>query len=419
MRFIDGAVKNGIKKDVAAGIFLKIEPFAEYGFNKSHAAAYAIIAYQTAFLKCYFPNEFFSASMTMDISSQSKLGEFYEELNRLDINVERPNINKCYADFRSDNENFYYALGAIKNVGFEAISNIVEERKKNGEFKSINNFIERVNPKNLNKLQLEGLVKAGAFDSLVDNRQSLYDSIPNLILKSKNIFENKSINQINLFEGEEIIEEDLLKKIEDWKFEDRLSKEFEAVGFFISDHPLNQFRDSFEDYNIISYIDFNNNEIKEANIAATLLKIQEKKTQKGNSYAIVKLTDLGSVFELFLFSDVLEANRDILIEGNSIILTLTKNNLEDDNRFKRINVRKVASLKNLYEKPINNIEILIKDEKYLNQVQKILEKNGQTQVIIKILDQDNKLVFNLKNKRLVDRKNLNLLKNQGISTNIF
>ena len=419
MRFIDGAVKNGIKKDVAAGIFLKIEPFAEYGFNKSHAAAYAIIAYQTAFLKCYYPNEFFSASMTMDISSQSKLGEFYEELNRLDINVVRPNINKCYADFRSDNENFYYALGAIKNVGFEAISNIVEERKKNGEFKSINNFIERVNPKNLNKLQLEGLVKAGAFDSLVDNRQSLYESIPSLILKSKNIFENKSINQINLFEGEEIIEEDLLKKIEDWKFEDRLSKEFEAVGFFISDHPLNQFRDSFEDYNIISYIDFNNNEIKEANIAATILKIQEKKTQKGNSYAIVKLTDLGSVFELFLFSDVLESNRDILIEGNSIILTLTKNNLEDDNRFKRINVRKVASLKNLYEKPINNIEILIKDQKYLNDVQKILEKNGQTQVIIKILDQDNKLVFNLKNRRLVDRKNLNLLKNQGISTNIF
>ena len=419
MRFIDGAVKNGIKKDVAAGIFLKIEPFAEYGFNKSHAAAYAIIAYQTAFLKCYYPNEFFSASMTMDISSQSKLGEFYEELNRLDINVVRPNINKCYADFRSDNENFYYALGAIKNVGFEAISSIVEERKKNGKFKSINNFIERINPKNLNKLQLEGLVKAGAFDNLVDNRKSLYDSIPSLILKSKNIFENKSVNQSNLFEEEGIIEEDLLKKIEDWKFEDRLSKEFEAVGFFISDHPLNQFRDSFEDYNIISYIDFNNNEIKEANIAATLLKIQEKKTQKGNSYAIVKLTDLGSVFELFLFSDVLESNRDILIEGNSIILTLTKNNLEDDNRFKRINVRKVASLKNLYEKPINNIEILIKDQKYLNDVQKILEKNGQTQVIIKILDQDNKLVFNLKNRRLVDRKNLNLLKNQGISTNIF
>ena len=111
MRFIEGAVKNGISKDVAAGIFLKIEPFAEYGFNKSHAAAYAIIAYQTAFLKTHYPNEFFAASMTMDISNQKKLAEFYEEINRLKIKVIRPNINSCFADFRSDQNNFYYALG--------------------------------------------------------------------------------------------------------------------------------------------------------------------------------------------------------------------------------------------------------------------------------------------------------------------
>ena len=129
-KFIDGAVKNGIKKDVAAGIFLKIEPFAEYGFNKSHAAAYGIISYQTAYLKTHYPNEFFAASMSMDISSQNKLSEFYEELKRLNIKIIRPDINKCYADFRSDNKNFYYALGGIKNVGFEAVSNIVNERKK-------------------------------------------------------------------------------------------------------------------------------------------------------------------------------------------------------------------------------------------------------------------------------------------------
>ena len=124
-RFIEGAVKNGIRKDVAANIFLKIEPFAEYGFNKSHAAAYAIIAYQTAYLKTYFPDEFFSASMTMDLSNQNKLSEFYEELKRLNMNIIRPDINKCYADFKSLNGNFYYALGAIKNVGFEAVANIV------------------------------------------------------------------------------------------------------------------------------------------------------------------------------------------------------------------------------------------------------------------------------------------------------
>ena len=148
--FIAGAVKNGIAKDVAAGIFLKIEPFAEYGFNKSHAAAYAIISYQTAFLKTYYPHEFIAASMTMDISNQNKLSEFYEELKRLKVEVVRPDINECFADFRTIDDKFYYALGGIKAVGLEAISNIVEERILNGKFKSIHDFINRVNPKDIN-----------------------------------------------------------------------------------------------------------------------------------------------------------------------------------------------------------------------------------------------------------------------------
>ena len=243
--FIEGAVKNGISKDIAAGIFLKIEPFAEYGFNKSHAAAYAIISYQTAFLKTYYPKEFLAASMTMDISNQNKLSEFYEELKRLDIEVIRPDINECYADFKTDGDKFYYALGGIKAVGFEAISNIVKERINNGKFKSIYDFISRVNPKDINKLQLEGLVKAGAFDSLNKNRQSLFNSIPNLITKSKNIFENKSVNQIDLFSEDNNEDENIISLSDDWKFEERLSKEFESVGFFISDHPLNQFKEFF------------------------------------------------------------------------------------------------------------------------------------------------------------------------------
>ena len=129
MRFIEGAVKNGINKETAASIFLKIEPFAEYGFNKSHAAAYAIIAYQTAYLKTYYQNEFFSASMTMDISNQNKLSEFYEELKRLNIKIQRPDINKCFADFKSKKIIFFMLLGAIKNVGYEGCSNIVNERQ--------------------------------------------------------------------------------------------------------------------------------------------------------------------------------------------------------------------------------------------------------------------------------------------------
>ena len=171
--FIAGALKNGIAKDVAAGIFLKIEPFAEYGFNKSHAAAYAIISYQTAFLKTYYPKEFIAASMTMDISNQNKLSEFYEELKRLNVDIVRPDINECFADFRTIDNKFYYALGGIKAVGYEAISNVVKERTENGKFQSINDFLNRVNPKDMNKLQLEGLVKEGRAMELILSAQMI------------------------------------------------------------------------------------------------------------------------------------------------------------------------------------------------------------------------------------------------------
>ena len=414
--FILGAVNNGISKDVAASIFLKIEPFAEYGFNKSHAAAYAIISYQTAFLKTYYPKEFIAASMTMDISNQNKLSEFYEELKRLDIEILRPNINDCFADFRTDGEKFFYALGAIKAVGYEAISNIVKERTQNGKFKSLTDFLNRVNPKDINKLQLEGLVKAGAFDNLNSNRQSLFSSIPNFITKSKNIFENRSNNQIDLFGENENQESEIINNIKDWQFEERLSKEFEAVGFFISDHPLNQYKEIFDDYNIIDYQNFNNNdELKETNVAATLLKIQERKTAKGNAYAVLKLTDLTSVFELFIFSDVLELNREILKEGDSIILTLVKSISNEENRFKRINVQKIASLKDLLNKPISEVTFNLKSLKELDDISNYLPENGDTLIKIKLSDKNNDYNFQLKKKRNIDRKTLNLLRNREIS----
>ncbi len=418
--FINGAVKNGIRKDVAAGIFLKIEPFAEYGFNKSHAAAYGIIAYQTAYLKTYFPNEFFSASMTMDISNQNKLSEFYEELKRLKINIIRPNINLSNSDFHAKNGSFYYALGGIKNVGYEAISNIVDERKKNGPFKSINDFINRTDPKNINKLQLEGLVKAGAFDELCSNRNQIYSSIPNLIVKSKNIFEDKITNQIDLFENENLKEDEnfLLEEIKEWNFEDKLGKEFESIGFFISDHPLSQFKDMYQQYNIKNYITFKELDTsKEINIAGTLLKIQEKKTQKGNSYAIVKLTDLTSVFELFIFSDILDLNRDILVEGNSLLLTISKNITDQGNRFTRVNVKKIASLKNLYNQIINEVTFEIDNIKKVQVLSEIISEEGKTDVLINVNNDEEKYTFKLKNKRNIDRKLLNLIKNKNIFTN--
>jgi len=354
--------------------------------------------------------------MTMDISNQNKLSEFYEELKRLNIDVIRPDINECFADFRTKNDKFYYALGGIKAVGYEAVSNIINERLANGKFKSLTDFLNRVNPKDINKLQLEGLVKAGAFDNLNSNRQSLFNSIPSFITKSKNNFENKSANQIDLF-GDNINDEDeIISNTKDWDFEERLSKEFEAVGFFISDHPLNQFKEIFDDYNIHDYLTFNtNDDLKEINIAATLLKIQERKTAKGNAYAVLKLTDLTSVFELFIFSDILELNREILKEGNSFILTLVKSISDSENRFKRINVQKIVSLKDLLNKPIQEVTFNLKSSKELDEISKILPENGNTTIVIKISDDKNNYSFKLNNKRNIDRKTINLLRNKEIS----
>ena len=421
VRFIDGAVKNGIAKDVAAGIFLKIEPFAEYGFNKSHAAAYAIIAYQTAFLKTHYPKEFFSASMTMDISNQKKLSEFYEEISRLKINVIRPDINQCFADFKSSGNDLFYALGSIKNVGFEAISNIVKEREANGKFKSIGEFINRVNPKDINKLQLEGLVKAGAFDSLNMNRASIFNAIPSLIIKSKNLYENKLNYQIDLFgDNNDEVDEKFIPSIDDWIFETRLSKEFEAMGFFISDHPLNEFKEVFDQFNVIYYKNFIEDHTNtNSNIAATILKIQERKTNKGLPYAVIKFSDLSTVFELFVFSETLVSNREILKEGNSLLLSLSKNNYDKERNLNRINILKISLIKDIYNKPINKLEFITKKITDIKTLSKILDTNGDTEIKIKFLFNNQVVSFDLKNTRKVNRKDLIQLKKNDISHNML
>ena len=157
-------------------------------------------------------------------------------------------------------------------------------------------------------------------------------------------------------------------------------------------------------------------EIKSGNIAATLLKLQERKTAKGNTYGLIKFTDLTSVFELFIFSDILELNRGLLIEGNSLVLTLSKNISDDENRFKRINVKKIAPLKDLLNKPISKVIFHITNTDQIKNISELIKKNGSTEINFKIKDKDNDLIFKLKNKRSVDRKSINLIKNRDIST---
>ena len=159
-------------------------------------------------------------------------------------------------------------------------------------------------------------------------------------------------------------------------------------------------------------------EIKDANIAATLLKVQERKTAKGNSYAVLKLTDLSSVFEIFIFSDILELNREILKEGNSLLLTLIKSISNDENRFKRINVQKIGSMMDLFNSPINEVSFKVNSDENLETISSILSEDGKTEVDISMIVDDKTLRFKLKNTRNLDRKSLNLLRKQDISSSI-
>jgi DNA polymerase-3 subunit alpha len=413
-KFVSGALKNGIKKDVATYVFTKIEPFADYGFNKSHAVAYALIAFQTAYLKTYHIEEFIAASMSTSLTNTSKLREYVEELKRLKVRVIRPSINDCFAEFKPDINKIYYGLGAIKSVGFEAISNIVNERKKNGKFKSLTDFINRADPKDVNKLQLEGLVKAGAFDEIELNRKKLFEAIPKIIQTIKSKYEEKTSNQSSLFDGisNKDNEEFELNSSKPWTKKELLSAEFVSLGFYISDHPLNEYKEFFTQLEIVSYKDFLNSKKSESLVAGTIMSIQEKKSIKGNSYAIIKFSDNISEFEIFLFSDLFSSNREKLIESNSFILTLHKEKNTSENNLTRVNIRKIVDLSDLVNKTYESVSIELNNGEMLKELNELLKNNGETKINVIFRDNNKNYSFELEKTRKFDFNLFSLIKNK-------
>ena len=410
-RFINGAIKNGIAKDVANFVFTKIEPFAQYGFNKSHAAAYALISYQTAFLKTYYREDFIAATMSTELTNTSKLREFVEELKKLKIEIVNPSINESFPDFRAINKKIFYGLGAIKNVGFEAISNIVKERETNGKFKSLVDFINRVNSKDINKLQLEGLVKAGVFDEFEKDRNKIMVSIPKIIQNLKTINEDKETRQTNLFNDELSKEENFdFEPSMAWKKKEVLSEEFKSIGFYLTDHPLNEYDNVFNQLNIKTYNEFYNNDVKEGLVAGTIMSIQEKKSAKGTPYAIVKFSDKKSDFELFLFAEILVSNREILKESETVILTLQKDTSADDNIKKRVNVRKIINLDDLINKPYSKVTIELKTNYNINEIKNLLSAEGETTINLSFKNKSHTALYCLETNRKFDLEHLMALK---------
>jgi DNA polymerase-3 subunit alpha len=409
-RFINGSLKNGIAKEVANFVFTKIEPFAQYGFNKSHAAAYALIAYQTAFLKTYYKEDFIAATMSTELTNTSKLREFVEELKKLKIEIIKPSINKCFADFRAIDGKIFYGLGAIKNVGIEAISNIIHEREKKGDFKSFVNFINRVNIKDVNKLQLEGLVKAGVFDEFDKDRNKILNSIPRIIQIIKNINDDKDNNQSNLFSDQENNQADFeFLPSTPWGQKELLSEEFKSIGFYLTNHPLNEFKDIFNQLNIISYNKFYENEKNEALVAGTIMSIQEKKSAKGTPYAIIKFSDKHAEFELFLFAEILVNNREKLKESESFVLTLQKDKAFGEVK-KRVNIKKILNLEDVLNKPYSKVTIELKNNYDINEIRELLSNKGETKITFIIKDKNQKALFSLQENRKFDLNQLKALK---------
>ena len=265
----------------------------------------------------------------------------------------------------------------------------------------------------MNKLQLEGLVKAGAFDNLEKNRKKLFVSIPKIIQNIKKINEDRNNNQTNLFNDNPNIKEEnfeLNYKKDEWSKKEMLIEEFSSLGFYISDHPLNEYQNLFSQLKINSYKDFIKNEKNEALVAGTIMSIVEKKSSKGTPFAIIKFSDNSGEFELFIFSEILINNREKLKEANSFVMTLQKDIASQDNEKIRVNLKKILILDEMIKKAYKKIFIELNSNFDPVDLEKILHLNGETEVNLVINNNKKNLIFKLEKTRKVDLSALNTIK---------
>ncbi len=341
-RFIEGAEKSGVAEPIARAIFEQAAKFAGYGFNKGHAAAYAQVAFHTAYLKAHYPVEFLAASMTLDIERTDRLNTFRVEARRLGIEVLPPDVNRSEAAFTVEqnpdgNWVIPYALGAIKNASANAMASIAEERATSGPYKDIFDFARRIDPQVVNKRSLEALAKAGAFDAIHPNRAQVFHAADVLTDYAALTKAEASSNQESMF-GDGAIDAPppKLPLSEEWTTNERLSAEMEAVGSYISGHPLDDYRQSLERARVSTYAEVlggAGRHGKSIRIAGTIMERQDRKSQKSDRpFAYVRASDPTGEFEALVFSDVLYATREHLEPGNSVVFTVSVERADDDVR---------------------------------------------------------------------------------------
>lgn len=329
--FVSGAKEhNNIDAEQANHIFDQIAKFAGYGFNKSHAAAYALIAYQTAWLKANYPVEFMAASMALDVGNTEKLAIFKQECDNLKLTIIPPDVNRSFANFEVKNQEILYALGALKGVGLAAMEKVVQEREANGPFKDLYDFAERVDVKAMNKKQFHMLACAGGFDELKVKRWNVVETSEKLLLYMNTLNAEKDSGQVNLFAGTDEandINRPPLIEGEAWDHIETLKHEFDAIGFYLSAHPLDNLVEKLKKQKTVFFTDLEERLAStlaaRIGVAGVLIKKQERISAKsGNKFAFLTLSDPTGVFEIMVFADTLAQARDLLKVGESLYVTV-------------------------------------------------------------------------------------------------
>lgn len=390
LRFVSGAKDKGVSEKQSGGIFDLVAKFAGYGFNKSHAAAYAVVSYQTAYLKANYPTEFMAAVMTYDMSNTDKLAIDIQEVKRLKIDLIAPCVNKSGVDFTVKENKIFYALSAIKNVGGPAMEALISERQKNGLFKDIYDFARRLDSSVMNKRTLEFLVKSGALDCFTENRKQILESLDLLVAEAVRTQNEKKAGQNSLFgaiadEAQNVP----LVKTSDYPIQERLSYEQTALGFYLSSHPLDAADKILKRANIILYSTLServkNGETVHAKIAGTVSHMVERKSAKGNRYAFLGLSDQSSPYEVALFSDILESARSVVEVGGSVIISVEASLEAEQVRLRVGNIKRLEDL-DVFED--TNLKIFLTSDIAIEPLKNILNKSGNGKVKLLIEDQE-------------------------------
>ena len=390
-RFVSGAVERGVERYQADAIFDLLERFAEYGFNKSHAAAYALVAYQTAFMKANYPVEFLAATMTLDMGNTDKLAEFRAEAERLGIVVDPPSINRSAVDFEVDGNTIIYALAALKGVGTQAVEAIIAARGDR-EFADLADLAARVNPRAVNKRVLESLAAAGAFDTFEKNRARVFAAVDVVLARAQRAHDTAAIGQSELFGGGTTREQIALPQIEPWLPAERLRREYEAVGFFLSGHPLDDYAAVLKKLRVQPWAEFARAVKAGATagrVAATVVSRIERRTRTGNKMGIIGLSDPSGHFEAVIFSEGLAEHRDLLEPGNAVLLFLSAEVQGDEVRAR---IQSVDPLDSAAANLQKGLRVFLRDGAPLEGVAKRLEAvprsshpNGDGEVSVVLL----------------------------------